>query len=107
MTENLPDTVKPYPNISSKAAEHPAARAAAGALKAIPMLDTVVRKLIEWRYERALRQFYLGNSIKVGEHQLPELWASHNGVCRILDVERPHLYLRSQGPGGAVGVGSH
>ncbi len=41
------------------------------------MLDTVVRKLIEWRYERALRQIYLGNSIKVGENQLPELWASH------------------------------
>ena len=41
------------------------------------MLDTVVRKLIEWRYERALRQFYLGNSVRVCEHQLPELWAAH------------------------------
>ena len=35
------------------------------------MLDTVVRKLIECRYERALRQFYLGNSVKVSERQLP------------------------------------
>ena len=36
------------------------------------MLDTVVRKLVEWRYERALRQFYLGNSVKVCERQLPD-----------------------------------
>ena len=46
------------------------------------MLDTVVRKLVEFRYERALRQFYLGNSVKVSEHQLPELWASHPASAR-------------------------
>ena len=77
MADTLPERIEPYENISSKAYEHPADRAATAALKAVPMLDTVVRKLIEWRYERALRQFYLGNSLKVGEHQLPELWASH------------------------------
>ena len=77
MTVNLPDNVQPYPNISSKAYEHPADRAATAALKSVPMLDTVVRKLIELRYERALRQFYLGNSVKVSERQLPELWAAH------------------------------
>ena len=59
------------------------------------MLDTVVRKLVEWRYERALRQFYLGNSVKVGEHQLPDLWASHAGVCRILDMDTYDLYVSS------------
>ena len=86
MAEPLPDNIEPYPDISSKAYEHPADRAATAALKAVPMLDTVVRKLIEWGYERALRQFFLGNSVKVGEHQLPDLWASHVGVCRILDM---------------------
>ncbi len=90
MTEILPDSIQPYTNISSKAYEHPADRAATAALKSVPMLDTVVRRLIEWRYERALRQFYLGNSVKVGERQLPELWAAHVGVCRILDM--PEVY---------------
>ena len=90
MAETLPDNIEPYTNISSKAYEHPADRAATAALKSVPMLDTVVRKLIEWRYERALRQFYLGNSVKVGEHQLPELWAAHRGVCAILDM--PDVY---------------
>jgi Zn-dependent protease with chaperone function len=107
MTETLPDTVEPYPNISSKAYEHPADRAATAALRTIPMLDTAVRKLVEWRYERALRQFYLGNSIKVGEQQLPELWTSHLGVCRVLDMPDVYdLYVSSGVRGGAQAIGS-
>jgi Zn-dependent protease with chaperone function len=107
MTETLPENLEPYHNISSKAYEHPADRAATAALKAVPMLDVVVRKLIEWRYERALRQFYLGNSVKVGEHQLPELWAAHQGAMRILDMPaRYDLYVASPVPGGAQAIGS-
>jgi Zn-dependent protease with chaperone function len=107
VTETLPESIKPYTNISSKAYEHPADRAATAALKAVPMLDIVVRRLIEWRYERALRQFYLGNSVKVGERQLPELWASHLGVCRVLDMPDIYdLYVSSPVPGSAQAIGS-
>jgi Zn-dependent protease with chaperone function len=107
VTETLPENVEPYPRISSKAYEHPADRAATAALKAVPMLDTVVRKLIEWGYERALRQSFLGNSIKVGENQLPDLWASHTGVCRILDMPDVYdLYVTWGVLGGAVAIGS-
>src|SRR5437764_14296705 len=99
MTETLPDHIEPYKNISPKAYEHPADRAATAALQAVPMLDTVVRKLIEWRYERALRQFYLGNSVKVGENQLPELWAAYKHVSRVLDMPDAHeVYLTSPVP---------
>jgi Zn-dependent protease with chaperone function len=107
MSDNLPETVEPYPNISSKAYEHPADRAATAALKAIPMLDQVVRKLIEWRFERALRQFYLGNSVKVGPEQLGALWAAHTGVCRVLDTPDVYdLYVASNVRGGATAIGS-
>lgn len=107
MAETLPDSIEPYHNISSKAYEHPADRAATAALQAVPMLDPVVRKLIEWRYERALRQFYLGNSVKVGEHQLPELWAGHLGMCKVLDMPSVYdLYVTSGVPGGAQAIGS-
>jgi Zn-dependent protease with chaperone function len=107
MPETLPETLEPYPNLSSKAYEHPADKAATAALKAVPMLDTVVRKLIEWRYERALRQHYLGNSVKVGEHQLPELWAAHTGVSRVLDMPDSYdLYVTSEVRGGAQAIGS-
>jgi Zn-dependent protease with chaperone function len=107
VAETLPESIEPYTGISSKAYEHPADRAATAAMKAIPMLDTAVRKLIEWRYERALRQFYLGNSVKVGEHQLPELWTAHIGVSHILDMPEVYdLYVTSGLPSGAAAIGS-
>jgi Zn-dependent protease with chaperone function len=105
--ETLPENIEPYTGISSKAYEHPADRAATTALKAVPMLDTVVRKLIEWRYERALRQYFLGNSIKVSEQQLPDVWAAHQSVCRILDMPEVYdLYVTSPVMGGAQAIGS-
>jgi Zn-dependent protease with chaperone function len=107
MAETLPDHIEPYANISPKAYEHPADRAATAALKAVPMLDTVVRRLIEWRYERALRQFYLGNSVRVGEHQLPDLWAAQQHVTAVLDMpDRYDVYVTSPVPGMAQAIGA-
>jgi Zn-dependent protease with chaperone function len=107
MSDSLPEEIKPYTNISSKAYEHPADRAATAALKAIPLLDKVVRKLIEWRYERALRQLYLGNSVKVGEQQLPDLWSSQVAVCRILDMPKTYdLYVSGSIMNNARVIGS-
>ena len=104
---SLPEPVEPYPDLSSKAYEHPADRAATAALQAVPMLDVVVRRLVEWSYERALRQFYLGNSVKVSERQLPELWASYEGVRRILDMPSDYeVYVSSAITWNAVTVGS-
>src|ERR1700727_1137758 len=104
---SLPEAVQPYPEISSKAYEHPAARAATAALKAVPMLDVVVRKLVEFSYERALRQSYLGNSVKVSERQLPELWTSYQGVKWILDMPGDYeLYVTSTLYWNALTIGS-
>jgi Zn-dependent protease with chaperone function len=101
------DSIEPYYNLSSKAYEHPADRAATAALKAIPMLDVLVRRLIEWRYERALRQAYLGRSLKVSEQQCPDLWVSHSAACRILDLpEIYELYLTTPVRGVAKAIGS-
>ncbi|MGH2890822.1 MAG: M48 family metallopeptidase [Solirubrobacteraceae bacterium] len=107
MADSLPEALEPYPEISSKAYEHPADRAATAALKAVPMLDTVVRKLVEFRYERALRQFYLGNSVKISERQLPDLWSAHVGVCRILDMPQEYdLYVSASMMANARTIGS-
>jgi Zn-dependent protease with chaperone function len=80
--------------ISSKAYEHPADRAASAALGAVPHLDTVVRKLIELGYERALRQSLLGSSVRLGEDQLADVWAVHSRAYATLDLDAtPDLYL--------------
>ena len=107
MTGVALDNLEPYTNISPKAYEHPADRAATAALRSIPMLETLVRKLIEWRYERALRQFYLGTSLKVSADQMPELWSSHQAAVRILDLPETYdLYLTTPVPGMALTIGS-
>jgi Zn-dependent protease with chaperone function len=107
MADNLPEELKPYPNISPKAYEHPADRAATAALKSIPMMDTVVRKLIEWQYEKAIRQTYLSNSVRVGETQLPDLWSNHQAVCKILDMPQTYdLYVTDTIGANAIAAGS-
>jgi Zn-dependent protease with chaperone function len=93
--------------ISSKAYEHPADRAATAALKSIPYLDTVVRKLIELGYERALRQAYLGSSVRLGDDQLADVWLAHTRAYTTLDLEpMPDLYLTQFPVANAVTIGA-
>jgi Zn-dependent protease with chaperone function len=94
-------------DISPKAYEHPADRAATAALKSIPMLDTVVRKLIEYSYERGFRQLLLGNAVRIGEDQLPEVWAAHRAAMARLDIhEVPDLYMAQMPIINAMAVGA-
>jgi Zn-dependent protease with chaperone function len=104
--EALPDDQR-LKDISAKAYEHPADRAATAALKSIPKLDLVVRKLIEFGYERALRQVFLAGSVKLGSEQLPEAWAAHRAACARLDLpEVPVLYLTQFPVTNAAAIGA-
>src|SRR5919112_826818 len=94
-------------DISPKAYEHPADRAATAALASIPMLDQVVRKLIEFGYERALRQVFLAGSVKLGSDQLPDVYAAHRAALARLDIaEVPELYLTQFPVANAAAIGS-
>jgi Zn-dependent protease with chaperone function len=93
--------------ISPKAYEHPADRAATAALASIPMLDLAVRKLIEFGYERALRQTYLGASVRLGTDQLPGIWTLYQHVLGVLDMpEEYDLYITQQPMANAMTVGA-
>ena len=94
-------------DISSKAYEHPADRAATAALQSIPMLDQVVRKLIEFGYERALRQIFLAGSLRLGSEQMGQVYASHRAACARLDLpEVPDLYLTQYPITNAAAIGA-
>jgi Zn-dependent protease with chaperone function len=81
-------------NISPRAYQHPADRAATAALAKVPYLDQVVRKLVSLGYERALRVASLGAAVKLGQEQLPHVWVLHRQVFNTLDMERvPDLYI--------------
>src|SRR5579875_3974477 len=93
--------------ISPRAFQHPADRAATAALSSIPYLDTVVRKLIELGYERALRQSYLGSSVRLGEDQLGEVWRDHQLAYKTLDMEQvPELYVSQFPMANAMAIGA-
>jgi Peptidase family M48 len=93
--------------ISPKAYEHPADRAATAALKAVPHLDTVVRKVIEFGYERALRRGVLGSAVRLGEDQLGDVWRAHARAHATLDLEPvPDLYLTQFPIANALTIGA-
>src|SRR5215211_7366064 len=106
MTTALPEDQRLL-NLSSKAYEHPADRAATAALQSIPMLDVVVRKLIEFGYERAFRQQFLAASVRLGDDQLANVWADWNAVCARLDLpERYDVYLTQFPVTNAAAIGA-
>lgn len=93
--------------ISPKAYEHPADRAATAALASVPMLDQVVRKLIELGYERALRQAYLGSSVRIGPKQLPDLHRLYEQVLVTLDMPDEYaLYITNEPVTNAMAMGA-
>ena len=104
----LPTETRPrYPGISPKAFEHPADRAATAALGTIPLLDRVLKKLSELRFERAYEQLLLADAVHLGERQLPTLYEAHLRALDALDVPvHPELYLRQLDGMNAMTVGS-
>src|SRR3954454_4714701 len=90
----VPDTTYQLKGISPRALQHPADRAATAALHQIPYLDQVIKKLIQLGYERALRQSFLGSSVRLGQEQLPSIWVLEREVFNVLDMpEVPDLYV--------------
>ena len=106
MVDPLPEDPR-LKDISPKAYEHPADRAATAALQNIPMLNAVVRKLIEYGYERAFQQLLLASAVRIGEDQLPEVWAAHRAALARLDIQEvPSLYMAQMPIINAMAVGS-
>ena len=92
--------------ISSRAWEHPADRAALNTLRALPGFDEVVRKVASFFGERGVRHLFLANAIQVGPRQRPKLNQLWTETLATLDwPDRPELYV-TQTPfanAGAVG----
>ena len=106
-TVSLPAEGYRLTGISPRAYEHPADRAATAALKAIPRLDSVIRKVIEFGYERALRRGVLGSAVRLGEDQLGHVWRAHARAYATLDLEPvPELYLMQFPVANAMTIGA-
>ena len=110
MSTSLPATRSrtTFPEIAALSWEHPADRAALQALRAVPGVDEVIRKVLALLGgERGIRLLFQGNAVRVGPSQFPKLWHLHNEACTTFDWPGvPELYV-SQTPffnAGAYGI---
>ncbi|SRR5579875_492251 len=86
---------KKFPRLTSSAFEHPADRAALEAVKKIPVLDRVFRRLLEMGVERIFRIQLLGQAIHVTPRQCHKIYRLFKEAADILDVHEPDLFLTS------------
>lgn len=96
------------PDIAPVAWEHPADRAALTALRAVPGVDEVIRKVLGiLGGEEGIRLLFQGNAVRVGPTQYPLLWGLHIENCATFGWEEiPELYV-TQTPvfnAGAYGI---
>lgn len=93
MTTVEPKTRKKFPRITSAAFEHPADTQALEAVKRIPILDKVFRKLMELGIERVFRIQLIGQAIHVTPKQCPKVYRIFKEAADILDMHEPDLFL--------------
>jgi Zn-dependent protease with chaperone function len=93
MSEPKKRRLQTFPRLEARDFQHPDDVAATEALRAIPGLDTVVSKVMEYGFERL---YYLDNTasnVRVTRRMLPRLWRSLEWGCKILGVDEPELYV--------------
>ncbi|HJY46536.1 MAG TPA: M48 family metallopeptidase [Propionibacteriaceae bacterium] len=95
-----------FPDISSRAYEHPADRGALVALRAIPGFDSVLRTLSSFIGERSIRWLYLATAIRVSERQYPRIHEMLNECAATLDLQPvPEMYIEQDPVPAAMAIG--
>ncbi|MGB7200980.1 MAG: M48 family metallopeptidase [Pyrinomonadaceae bacterium] len=73
---------------------HPADAKALAALKAIPGVDSALKKLLAWTGESAIRVAFMASAVKVTPKQCPDLYAKLEIACTTLGVEMPDMFVQ-------------
>lgn len=85
---------KKFANLSKHDYIHPADSKALSALKAIPGVDTALRKFLKVTGESAIRVTLMASSVKVSTKQRPDLFAKLQIACTTLGVDMPTLFVQ-------------
>ncbi len=85
---------KKFADLSKHAYIHPADSKALAALKAVPGIDSALKKLLEVTGESAIRVTFMASAVKVTPKQCPDLHAKLQIVCTTLGVPMPDLYIQ-------------
>lgn len=73
---------------------HPEDSRALAALRAIPGIDTALKKLLSLTGESAIRVSFMASAVKVTPTQCPDLHAKLQIACTTLGVDMPELYVQ-------------
>src|SRR5438105_15278601 len=71
---------------------HPDDRRALAALRAIPGIDSALKKLLAVTGESAIRVIFTASAVKVTPTQCPDLYAKLQIACTTLGVDMPELF---------------
>lgn len=85
---------KKFADLSKHDYVHPADSKALAALRAIPGIDSALRKLLAVTGESAIRVLLTASSVKVTPKQAPDLHAKLQIACTTLGVEMPDLFVQ-------------
>lgn len=73
---------------------HPADSKALAALKAIPGVDSALKKFLAVTFESAMRVNFMASSVKITPTQYPDLHAKLQVACTTLGVDMPDFFLQ-------------
>ena len=85
---------KKFVNLNKEQYIHPADRRALATLKAIPGIDSALKKLLVVTGESAIRVIFTASAVKVTPEQCPDLHAKLAIACNTLGVEIPDLFVQ-------------
>lgn len=85
---------KIFANLHKNDYIHPADAKALAALKAIPGVDSALKKLLAWTGESAIRVAFMASAVKVTPKQCPDLHAKLEVACGTLGVEMPDMFVQ-------------
>ena len=85
---------KKFADLSKHDYIHPADSKALAALRAIPGVDSALKKLLAWTGESAIRVSFMASAVKVTPKQCPDLHAKLQIACTTLGVEMPDMFIQ-------------
>ena len=97
---------KKFADLSKHEYVHPLDSKALAALRAIPGIDSALRKLLEVTGESAIRVMFTASSVKVTPKQCPDLHAKLQIACTTLGVEMPEMFVQQNPVVNAFTYGS-
>ena len=85
---------KKFADLTKHEYVHPADSKALAAVRAIPGVDTALRKLIQVTGESAVRVMFMASAVKVTPKQCPDLYAKLQIACTTLGVDMPDMFIQ-------------